>query len=368
MHSYLLLGIPALLIAAQSLFKIYQILVSPLASVPGPWLARFTDLWYVWRISRGHFEQDNIALHQKHGSIVRYGPNRYSICDPLAAKVIYGHGSAFAKSSWYDSWGDPNPHNWSLFSDRDGKRHGTNRRLYQNMYSMSSLLHYEGYVDECADVFLQRLMEMSGPQGVTEPVDMGHWFQCYAFDVIGMITYSKRLGFLDQGKDIGDIIKNLENHLYYATEVGVYSRLHQYLAPIRNRLGKRGTGRQYIVEFTRQCLMEHQTNPKALSTQDPDDHAGAMDFLSKFFAKKSTDSSTFTQYHILAGCIANMVAGSDTTAISLSAILYHLLRNPNQLRKLREEIDDFFTRKKNASTETHQLSRKSWIALSTGGY
>ncbi|KAF4964448.1 hypothetical protein FSARC_7634 [Fusarium sarcochroum] len=282
------------------------------------------------------------------GPIVRYGPNRYSINDPLAAKTIYGHGFAFVKSSWYSSWGDTNPHNWALFSDQDEKRHGASRRLYQNMYSMSSLVHYERYVDECADLFSQRLMEMSGPRGVAEPVDMGHWFQCYAFDVIGMVTYSKRLGFLDQGKDIGDIIKNLENHLYYATVVGVYSWLHRYLAPIRNRLGKRGTGRQYIVEFTKGCLAEHQSNPKAIPAEDAEEQVSTMDFLTKFFTKNFADPESFTQYHVLAGCVSNMVAGSDTTAISLSGIMYHLLRNPTELRKLRDEIDTFFSQGKEA--------------------
>ncbi|EEU36767.1 uncharacterized protein NECHADRAFT_88923 [Fusarium vanettenii 77-13-4] len=318
MHPYLLLLAPALLLAVQLLIRLYQILASPLASVPGPWLARFTDLWYAWRINRGQFERDNIALHQKHGPIVRYGPKRYSICDPLAAKVIYGHGGAFLKSS-----------------------------------CMSSLVNYEHYVDECTRLFLQRLSEMSGRQGTAEPVDMGHWFQCYAFDVIGMITYSKRLGFLDHGQDVGDIIKNLENHLYYATEIGVYPSLHQYLAPIRNRLGKRGTGRHYIVEFTKQCLADHQSNPKAIISDDLDsasEYHGTMDFLSKFIAKNTADNSSFTQYHVLAGCVANMVAGSDTTAISLSAILYHLLRNPDKLRILREEIEGFFSNKTGPAT------------------
>ncbi|CAJ0553118.1 Ff.00g116300.m01.CDS01 [Fusarium sp. VM40] len=38
-----------------------------------------------------------------------------------------------------------------------------------------------------------------------------------------------------------------------------------------------------------------------------------------------------------------MVAGSDTTAISLSAVLYHLLRSPDKMAKLRNEIDQSFS-------------------------
>ncbi|KAK1701831.1 cytochrome P450 [Colletotrichum lupini] len=352
MQAYVLLVIVALFVGVQLLAKIYRGFAAPLASVPGPFFARFTDLWYAWRIHQGRFEVDNIELHRKYGksscSIVRYGPNRFSINDPHAAKVIYGHGHAFSKSTWYDTWGDPNPHQWSLFSDRNEKRHSENRRLYQSMYSMSSLVHYESYVDECADLFSRRLSEMSGRGKTVEPVDMGHWFQCYAFDVVGMITYSKRLGFLDRGLDVGAVIKNLENHLYYATMVGVYSYLHSYLAPIRSRLGKRGTGRQFIVEFTKGCLADHQAKPKAVDAEDTShlsEQSGTMDFLSKFLGKHSEDSSTFSQYHVLAGCVSNMVAGSDTTAISLSAILYQLLRNPKEMSKLQKEIDEFYSQR-----------------------
>lgn len=81
----------------------------------------------------GHFEQDNIKLHRKHGKkppvtskplcahclgpIVRYGPNEYSIDDPGAARIIYGHGTHFTKSSWYAGWGAPGKP--TLFTDRD---------------------------------------------------------------------------------------------------------------------------------------------------------------------------------------------------------------------------------------------------------
>lgn len=56
---------------------------------------------------------------------------------------------------------------------------------------MSSLMHYEEFVDQCADVFFQRLGEFAG-QGMQ--FNLGTWFQFYAFDVIGEITYGQRFG------------------------------------------------------------------------------------------------------------------------------------------------------------------------------
>src|SRR5947207_14637470 len=49
------------------LYVAYFAITSPLRYVPGPFLARFTQLWYLWRVHNGHFEQGNIDLHHKYG-------------------------------------------------------------------------------------------------------------------------------------------------------------------------------------------------------------------------------------------------------------------------------------------------------------
>ncbi|KAF5539152.1 lipase esterase [Fusarium phyllophilum] len=49
----------------------------------------------------------------------------------------------------------------------------------------------------------------------------------------------------------------------------------------------------------------------------------------------------FTSSHVVSGCVINIIAGSDTTSISLSAVLYYLLKNPSCMDKLREEVDTF---------------------------
>lgn len=54
-------------VAVWILRTVYGALFSSLSRVPGPFTARFTDLWYANRIYRGHFELDNIALHDKYG-------------------------------------------------------------------------------------------------------------------------------------------------------------------------------------------------------------------------------------------------------------------------------------------------------------
>ena len=62
-----LLAALLLIVLFRLLHLVYAALTSPLSSLPGPFFARFTKLWYLWRVYKGHFEQDNIDLHRKDG-------------------------------------------------------------------------------------------------------------------------------------------------------------------------------------------------------------------------------------------------------------------------------------------------------------
>jgi hypothetical protein len=62
--SLLLVAAPLAVLVILALVKQ---LLSPLRSVPGPFAAKWTDLWYLIRVSRGNYEQDGITLHEKYG-------------------------------------------------------------------------------------------------------------------------------------------------------------------------------------------------------------------------------------------------------------------------------------------------------------
>jgi len=69
MHSEVLAFAAVVAVVARILFPFFKNVSSPLRNVPGPASTRFTDLWYLWRVRRGGFEQDNIELHRKHGEL-----------------------------------------------------------------------------------------------------------------------------------------------------------------------------------------------------------------------------------------------------------------------------------------------------------
>jgi hypothetical protein len=64
------------------------------------------------------------------------------------------------------------------------------------------------------------------------------------------------------------------------------------------------------------------------------------DLLSKFLAARDARPDFMNDKLVLAMAVSMAFAGSETTAISLSAVFYNLLRNPRVLATLRAEIDD----------------------------
>ena len=113
-------------------------------------------------------------------------PGYYSIDDPDMHKTIYGHGSRWLKGEAYDAW-HVGPGLSNLFSERNPDKHAAMRRKVAATYSMSSLVTYEPYVDQCISLYYKHLL-MAADKDVE--LDLAHWMRCYAFDAVSMITVS----------------------------------------------------------------------------------------------------------------------------------------------------------------------------------
>jgi hypothetical protein len=88
------LSLGAIVLAIQ---VVVTYLRSPLKSIPGPFLARFSNAWRLLN----HFNQTHIEtqrkLHKKHGDFVRLGPNTVSIADASLLRTIYSTRGTFKK-------------------------------------------------------------------------------------------------------------------------------------------------------------------------------------------------------------------------------------------------------------------------------
>ena len=78
-------------------FQLWAYFSSPLRNFPGPFSAKFTNLWRFFDVWGGRPELTQRLLHQKHGSAVRLGPNLISLSDPQLIRTIYSIKGNFVK-------------------------------------------------------------------------------------------------------------------------------------------------------------------------------------------------------------------------------------------------------------------------------
>lgn len=60
-----------------------------LSAYPGPFLAKFTDWWKVYHLHKRDYPETLRRWHEKHGPIIRIGPNHLSIGDPNEVVKVY---------------------------------------------------------------------------------------------------------------------------------------------------------------------------------------------------------------------------------------------------------------------------------------
>lgn len=73
---------------------------SPLKKIPGPFLAKFSNIWrLVNHYGQTHIETQK-RLHAKYGDVVRLGPTTVSVADPSLLKTIYNTRGTFLKVSF----------------------------------------------------------------------------------------------------------------------------------------------------------------------------------------------------------------------------------------------------------------------------
>jgi hypothetical protein len=217
----ILAAIAIVLLPSYALYNRYG---RGLSHVEGPILASITDFWRLFVVWRRRPELTHIKLHEKYGSIVRLGPQTVSVADPQAAKAIYAINAGFVKSNFYPVQQTiaKGRSLQSLFNTTDERFHAKLRRAVSNAYAMSTLVQFEPLVDSTTTAFLSQLGSRYADREANAGVcDFGTWLQFYAFDVIGELTYSKRLGFVDEGVDVDGIIGNLEWLLNYVAVVSL---------------------------------------------------------------------------------------------------------------------------------------------------
>ena len=198
---------------------------------------------------------------------------------------------------------------------------------------MTTLNDLEPYVQDVIQLFLRRIDEVT--DNGSKPLEIGEWVQYFAFDALGEVNFSSQLGFLETGTDVGNSIATIDGLLRYLSIVGQAPWMHKFL--LGNRfihkllpfLETSNAVQNFAIKMINKRIHGEQTEVR-------------RDMLQRLLEVSEKDDSKLTLEEIIAITTTNLIAGSDSTAIGLRAILYFLCKHPHVYAKLQREIDDAF--------------------------
>ncbi|KAF2149936.1 cytochrome P450 oxidoreductase [Myriangium duriaei CBS 260.36] len=329
---------------------------------PGPAVAAYTNWWRFADAWGRKVERTHIDLHRRYGDIVRLGPNVLSFADPKAIKTIYGLNKGMTKSAFYpiQQAVAKGRRLQSLFSTTDESYHAKYRRCVNNAFAMSSLVSYEPLVDSTTAVYIQKTKQFY----VDNPTscNFSTWLQYFAFDVIGELTWSKRLGYIERNEDVDGVVGFIGNFLSYASVIGQMPWIDLFWKknPVKLQLERWGISKSVfpVTKFALDRAGERAGEmEKIKETGIVEEKEGrGVDLLAKFQTAQHDHPEFMTDAQVLASCTSMIFAGSETTAISLSSVFYHLLKHPRVYAKLMQELDENASNGVIADRDNHQVS------------
>ncbi|KAI1802364.1 cytochrome P450 [Daldinia bambusicola] len=325
----------ALIITSYWVYQIiYNLYFHPLSKIPGPWIAAISDIPYCSWMLGGRQPYKLLELHNKYGHAVRVAPNEVSFNTAQSWKDIYGQKPGrpiFIKGTFYDGGNFAGNGISSIISERRPEVHKEMRSTLAGAFSDRAIVEQESLVATSVD----KLVRLVGIEGSTERgVDVSILFESMTFDITGDLAFGETFGALGNDERHPWISTTLSG-LMQGVFVDIFNRYPTIGAILRvlfrSKLKKAvegvKTNEQLCYDLVRRRITR-KTNRK--------------DFLTRIL--ESRDPRIVSDRQIAAHASDFVIAGSDTTASSLAAVVYYLLQNTYSMAKVTDEIRTTFAK------------------------
>ncbi|KAL4865830.1 hypothetical protein BDV12DRAFT_210914 [Aspergillus spectabilis] len=295
---------------------LYRAAFHPLNNFSGPFLARVSSFYKV-NLSRNlRLFEETYKLHQKYGDVVRIGPSELSIANPAAVKKVHWPGATPGKGPWYDQ-GYPRV---SLLTTRDKNEHARLRRIWDRGFNAKALRDYTPRVRD----HTSKLQEVFD-RNLGQTLNITQWFNYYSFDVMGDLAFGKSFDMLLGGSDhyfLSVLHQNMQNIGYIGPSV--------WIGPLFMRTPVINSESNRFWKFISDQVRSRIENPPSL----PD----VFHWILQGYGDRINTAQGLMNLEAEAELI--IVAGSDTTATTLTNSTFELLRHPEHITKLRTEFDE----------------------------
>ncbi|KAJ4350988.1 hypothetical protein N0V95_004222 [Ascochyta clinopodiicola] len=317
-------------------------------SFPGPFVARFSKLHAVFAgvLPSYQYYKYSETLYKKYQTdVIRTGPRELTVYCADAVPLIHGPTSRCRKGTWYDSVSHVSHE--STHVTRNKLEHKQRRKAWEHALSAKALREYEPRVNRHALALITRLKE----EAKSPSVRITNWVNFYSFDVMGDIGFSRSFGMVEKGEEDA-MIKLLHASM---APMSIFGHLPWAL----NLITRTAAGAKPLVEhinWTAKVLQERNAVRELarLWYSNATDASQITPKENDIFSRLLDPESQVVTPELNAESRLLVIAGSDTTAITLSFIAYELCKNPQAQAKLREKIEATLTRKSHLDVEDVQ--------------
>lgn len=263
---------------------------------------------------------------------MRIAPDEVSFSSQTAAKDIFTVGKGFHKTDFYKVF--PPPENPDIFTEIREWKHAQMKRFAATPYSLASMQKMTPSIEEVERVLCDVLRGFAREEG--KVCDLGNWLHYFAFDVLGEVAFSRRFGFLKEGKDIGGQIRAIDDVQWYDGIVGQVpwvdmwlrqNPLKPYLAGWLPFLDLKPTPMTVIAMDE---MGRRERGGKGVTTNE--------DLLDQLLKAHKAKPEKFSKSDVFAIAHGAIFAGSDSTASTMQSFFYHVLNDGGVWKRLTTEI------------------------------
>ncbi|XPT03176.1 hypothetical protein M3J09_012277 [Ascochyta lentis] len=312
---------------------IYRLFFHPLASYPGPFLARCTSWYAAYQSYTGNIHLDIEWCHEKYGDVVRYRPNGLLVNTIEGLQDAYINPTKTQKSEGYFSFrGDGAI---SILNAITKEEHAPRRRILSRAFSVAALQKYEPMVIKTAKAFCDSLLEpttdsVKDTQG--KPVhNIGQLSSYFTYDVMSNVAFHSPQDLIKQTHG-RSIVKGIDSAMFICGMSLEQPLLVRF--PLLNLLLNKRHIKESRLFFDKAKGFAAQRIALEQETHIDD-----------IFGTLLTDEKAIkglSPEDLASDALVMMIAGTDTSSVALSGFFFYLTRHSKAYKQLAAEIRNTF--------------------------